>query len=88
MVLFAFLAKFIDKIINYTPAEALNKIFGALFGAFMWIISLSILLNILAVFDSKSVLISKQTQEESVYYEKVREVLPSVFPYIKEFFKH
>jgi membrane protein required for colicin V production len=87
ITLFAFLAKFVDKIINYTPAGILNRLFGALFGAFMWIICLSILLNILAVFDSKSTVIHKQTQENSIYYDKVRAALPVVYPYIKEFFK-
>jgi membrane protein required for colicin V production len=88
VTLFALLAKFVDKIINYTPAGIINRLLGALFGAFMWILCLSILLNIVAVFDSQSVLINKETTEKSVYYNKVRKVLPSVYPYIKEFFKN
>jgi membrane protein required for colicin V production len=88
ITLFALLSKFVDKIINYTPAGILNRLFGALFGAFMWMLCLSILLNIVAVFDSKNSLISKQTTEKSVYYDKVKKILPSVYPYIKEFFKN
>jgi membrane protein required for colicin V production len=84
----AFLAKLVDKLINYTPIGIINRLFGALFGAFMWILCLSILFNILAVFDSKSVVISQEAQKNSTYYNKVRETLPSVYPYIKELFKN
>jgi membrane protein required for colicin V production len=88
VILFSFLAKFVDKIIHYTPLEIFNRLLGALFGAFMWMLCLSIFFNIAAVFDSKNVLIHKQTTEKSVYYDKVRNILPSVYPYIKEFFKN
>jgi membrane protein required for colicin V production len=88
IVLFSLVAKFVDKIINYTPVEIFNRLFGALFGAFMWMLCLSIFLNIVAVFDSKNLLLYKQTTEKSIYYDKVRKILPSVYPYIKEFFKN
>lgn len=86
--LFALLAKAVDKIISYTPAGIFNRLFGALFGAFVWILCLSILLNFIAVFDTQSILISKQIKEKSICYNNLRMVFPSVFPYIKEFFKH
>jgi membrane protein required for colicin V production len=86
ITLFALFAKFVDKIINYTPAGIFNRLFGALFGAFMWMLCLSIFLNIAAVFDTGNILIYKQTREKSVYYDKVRNILPTFYPYIKEFF--
>ncbi|MDR0412197.1 MAG: CvpA family protein [Dysgonamonadaceae bacterium] len=88
IILFALVAKFVDKIINYTPAEIFNRLLGALFGAFMWMLCLSIFLNIVAVFDSNNALIYKQTTEKSIYYNRVKKILPSVYPYIKEFFKN
>ncbi|MDR3219361.1 MAG: CvpA family protein [Dysgonamonadaceae bacterium] len=84
--LFALLARLVDKIINYTPAEALNRILGALSGAFLWIISLSILLNVLAVFDTNSRVISPEAQTKSKLYGIVREALPVIYPHIKDFF--
>jgi membrane protein required for colicin V production len=84
---FAILAKLVDKIIHYTPAEVLNRLLGALFGAFMWTLCLSIALNFIAVFDSQFRIISKPAKEKSVCYEPVRMIFPTIFPYIQDFFK-
>jgi len=86
--LFGVLAYFVDKIINYTPVGIFNKVFGALFGSFLWALCLSILLNFIVVFDSHSKLITQPVKENSVCYEPVRMLFPTVFPYIKDFFKH
>ena len=86
--LFAIVAKMVDKIINYTPVGIINRLFGALFGTLMWVLCLSILLNILAVFDTQSRIITKTTKEKSSYYETVKMIFPTVFPYINDFFKH
>jgi len=85
--IFAVLANLVDKIINFTPAGIINKFFGAFFGMFMWTLCLSILLNILAVFDTESQLISQQVKESSVFYDRVNRLFPTVFPYIQDFFK-
>jgi membrane protein required for colicin V production len=86
--LFGVLAHFVNKIINYTPIEFFNRLFGALFGPLMWALCLSIALNFIAVFDSQSQIISKPVKENSRYYEQVRMLFPTVYPYIKDFFKH
>jgi len=86
--LFAIAAKFVDKIINHTPAGIINKLFGALFGGFMWMICLSIALNFLSVFDTQFQIISKPVKENSFLYEKVKMIFPTVFPYIEDFIKH
>jgi len=85
--LFAIAAKFVDKMINHTPAGLINKLFGALFGGLMWTLCLSILLNFAAVFDTQSKLIPKPVKENSIFYERVRMIFPTVFPYIKDFIK-
>jgi len=86
--IFAVLARLVDKIINYTPAGFLNKLLGALFGSFLWALCLSILLNFIVVFDNQSQLITQPIKENSVCYEHVKMFFPTVFPYIKDFFKH
>jgi len=86
--LFALAAKFVDKVINYTPAGMINKLFGALFGGLMWTLCLSVLLNFSAVFDTQSQLIPKPIKENSVFYERIKMIFPTVFPYIKDFIKH
>ena len=88
IVLFAVAANLVDKIINYTPVGIINRLFGALFGMLMWILCLSILLNFIAVFDTQSQIITAPVKENSVLYEKVKMIFPTVFPYIQDFFKH
>jgi membrane protein required for colicin V production len=70
-----------------TPARILNVLLGALFGSLVWLFSLSILFNILFAFDSDSQLISKEIQKKSILYERVRAVVPTIYPFIKEYFK-
>jgi len=84
---FALIAKLVDKFINYTPAGIINKLSGALFGMFMWVICLSIFLNFLSVFDTQSKIISKPVKENSIFYDRVRMIFPTVFPYVSDFFK-
>ena len=86
--LFAIAAKLVDRIINYTPAGIINKLFGALFGMSMWVLCLSITLNILAVFDAQSQVLNQPVKENSIYYERVKMLFPTVFPYITDLFKH
>ena len=86
--LFAVAAKLVDKIINHTPAGIINKLFGAIFGVCIWTLCLSIALNFAAVFDTQSQVIPKPIKENSIFYEKVKMIFPTVFPYIKDFVKH
>jgi len=79
------LAHVISKAVSYTPIGPVNKIFGAVFGGFFMLLCLSIVLNVLSIFDSNSMLISKQAQTQSVYYGKVRAVFPQIYPYVKDF---
>jgi len=86
--LFLIAAKLIDKVINHTPIGIINKLSGALFGACMWTICLSIIFNFIVVFDTKSQVIPKPVKENSIFYDKVKMIFPTVFPYIKEFIIH
>jgi membrane protein required for colicin V production len=87
LTVFSILAKMIDKIIKATPVGTLNRLAGGVFGVLIWLLCLSFALNTLSVFDSHSLIISKEMREKSVTYEPVKKVLPIVYPYIKEFFK-
>ena len=88
LALFAVLANLVDRIINFTPVGIINKLFGALFGLFMWALCISILLNFIAVFDSQSQIISQTVKENSILYDRVIMIFPNIFPYIRDFFIH
>lgn len=87
ITVFALLTNVIDKIIKFTPVGILNRLAGGVFGVLIWLLCLSFALNILSVFDSKSMVIHKETQEKSSTYNSVKNVLPIAYPYIKKFFK-
>jgi membrane protein required for colicin V production len=86
IIVIVLLGKIVNIAIKMTPAKLLNTLLGGLFGALVWIFSLSIVLNLLSAFDSQSWLISKQTQSKSILYDGVKAVVPTVYPFIKEYF--
>jgi membrane protein required for colicin V production len=86
IIVIVLLGRIVNIAIKMTPAKLLNTLLGGLFGALVWIFSLSIVFNLLFVFDSQSWLISKQTQSKSVLYDGVKAVVPTVYPFMKEFF--
>jgi len=86
LFVFGLLAELIHKVINYTPVGVLNRLGGAAFGFIIWLLCLSFVLNLMAVFDVESKIIPEETQEKSIAYTPVKMTLPVVYPYIREFF--
>ena len=80
------LGKIIDFAIKLTPAKPLNILLGGLFGVFIWTLSLSILFNLLAVFDSGSIILPQQLQETSALYHSIKGILPMIYPVWKRLF--
>lgn len=78
--------KMVSLAVKMTPAKPLNMMLGGLFGFALWLLSLSILFNILSSLDKDSQLLSRQTKEKSVFYMKVKEVVPAIYPSIKKYF--
>ncbi|GHT10710.1 hypothetical protein FACS189415_4680 [Bacteroidia bacterium] len=87
IIVIVLLGKVVDVAIKMTPAKPLNVLLGGLFGILIWLFTLSILFNILFAFDSQSKLIPKQVQEKSILYNSVRTIVPTLYPFIKEYFK-
>ncbi|MDR1763451.1 MAG: CvpA family protein [Dysgonamonadaceae bacterium] len=79
------IARFAEKIINFTPIGILNKLAGGLFGVLLWLLCISFALNLLSAFDAESKIISEETRNESITYDTVKNALPLVYPYFKEF---
>jgi membrane protein required for colicin V production len=81
------LGRIVDVAIKMTPAKPFNSLLGGLFGGLIGLFSLSILFNILFAFDSQSRLIPKQAQEKSILYEDIKAAVPTIYPFIKAYFK-
>ena len=80
------LGKIIDFAIKLTPAKPLNMVLGGLFGVFIWTLSLSVVFNLLAVFDPGSTILSQELQDQSILYRTIKGVLPMVYPVWKRLF--
>ncbi|MDR2085608.1 MAG: CvpA family protein [Dysgonamonadaceae bacterium] len=87
IIVIVLLGRIVHIAIKMTPAKWLNVLLGGLFGALIWLFSLSIVFNLLYIFDFQSGIIKKETQEKSIFYENVKSVVPTVYPFIREYFK-
>lgn len=84
MVILAHLvARVISKLVKAIALGWLNKLLGAVFGAFKFVIILSITITAIEIFNAKTQLISKETIEKSILYKPIENVLPFVMPYLK-----
>lgn len=79
------LGKLVDIAVKVTPAKTLNYLLGGVFGIFMWTLSLSLFFNLLTVFDPNYKLINKQTCKESVLFNGINSVVPTLYPYVKNY---
>lgn len=80
------LGRVVNVVIKFTPAVVLNRIAGSLLGAGLWIITLSLIINIIATFDDNSVLIKPEIKEGSHFYEPVKDMIPTLYPVVRDFF--
>ncbi|MDR1682712.1 MAG: CvpA family protein [Candidatus Symbiothrix sp.] len=87
ILLIALLGKLVSFAIKKTPAKPLNLLLGGVFGLFVWAVSLSIFMNILASFDYNSLLISKEMQEKSALYQPVKSIVPTIYPLLSDYFR-
>ncbi|MDR1436525.1 MAG: CvpA family protein [Candidatus Symbiothrix sp.] len=80
------IGKIVNIAIKMTPARILNILLGGLFSALIWILSLSIVFNLLSVFGVQLWLFSPQTQSESIFYDEVKAIVPTIYPFMKDYF--
>ncbi len=76
--------KALTKLADFAALGIVNKILGALFGAFKIILILSVLLNFFDSMNRAIPLTDEATIENSVLYNPVKSVFPLIFPIILE----
>lgn len=84
---FALLGKLIEDAVKLTPAASLNMLLGGLLGAFKMVVILSLIFTILTVFDYNSRILKQQIRNESVLFDKVRCVVPFLYPFVEKYLK-
>ncbi|GHT76529.1 hypothetical protein AGMMS50262_14960 [Bacteroidia bacterium] len=87
ILLITLLGKLVCLAIKLTPARPLDILLGSFFGMSIWILSLSILFNLFSAFDVNGTIISKNTQAKSIFYERVKKVVPTIYPIMRNYFK-
>ncbi len=83
MVLVAIIARILDKFINLILLGWLNKLLGAIFGFFKWAIILSFFIMVIEYANSKFEFLSPEKKSESILYEPIKKVVPTIMPYVK-----
>ena len=83
MLLVAIVARILDKFLHLILLGWLNKLLGALFGFFKWAIILSLFIMLIEYANSKFEFLTPEKKSESLLYEPIKNVVPTIMPYVK-----
>lgn len=83
MIVVAIIARILDKFLHLILLGWLNKLLGALFGFFKWAIILSFFIMVVEYANSKFEFLSPEKKSESLLYEPIKNVVPTIMPYVK-----
>lgn len=72
-------AHLIEKLFSAVALGGLNKFFGGLFGAFKYMLIISVLLNVFEAFDKRFSIVEKETKEDSIGYEPLLKLGPTLW---------
>ncbi|MDR1382118.1 MAG: CvpA family protein [Tannerella sp.] len=70
----------IHRIVSVTPLSLFNHIAGGLLGLLLMVLFVSLVLNVIEMFDHKSVIFPHELKVESHLYLYIKNIIPSVFP--------
>lgn len=82
VLMIIFIGKVLTKLADITALGFLNKILGGIFGALKWSLLLSIVFLLFDKFNSTIPFVSKKMLDESVMYNPVKSIVPTLFPSI------
>lgn len=83
MILVAIIARLLDKFLHLILLGWLNKLLGAIFGFFKWAIILSFFIMVIEYANNKFEFLSPEKKSESLLYEPIKKVVPTIMPYVK-----
>ena len=78
------LVKFIQSILQAVSINFLNRLAGILLALGTTMLLLSILLNLVLMLDINEKIIKPAIKQQSIFYERVQVVVPSVVPYLNQ----
>ncbi|MBW6491414.1 MAG: CvpA family protein [Lentimicrobium sp.] len=83
VVIVQLIGKAIEKIVKAVALGFLNRITGAGFGVLKSLLIFSALIYALAYIDPKNRLITPEQQKNSLFYQPLEKLLPSILPFIR-----
>ena len=83
MILVAIISRILDKFIHLILLGWLNKLLGAIFGLLKWAIILSFFIMVIEYANNMFEFLSPEKKAESILYEPVKKVVPTIMPYVK-----
>ena len=83
MIVVAIIARILDKFLHLILLGWLNKLLGAIFGFLKWAIILSFFIMIVEYANKKFEFLSPDQKSESILYEPIKQVIPTIMPYVK-----
>lgn len=85
-VLLLLVANMVDKLFSAIALGWLNKLHGGVFAAVKWALIVSVLLNVLNVFDSRFSFFKEETKKESIAYEPILKLGPILWQEAQDLF--
>jgi membrane protein required for colicin V production len=70
----------IHRLVNVTPLSIFNHIVGGMLGLLMMVLFISLVFNVIEMFDHDSVILSQEIKVESRFYLYVKSIIPTIFP--------
>ena len=84
LILVSLIGKLLTKIIDAAQLGLLNKIGGGVFGLAKFALILSVILNLFSKLNNTITFVDKETLDNTILYNRVREFAPMIFPSIME----
>ena len=69
----------LTRVVGATPLSVLNHLVGGVLGLCFMMAFVSLLLNSMEMIDKGSVLIPRQAKVESLFYNSVKEIIPTIY---------
>lgn len=85
-ILLLLVANMIDKLFSAIALGGLNKLLGGIFGGLKLALIVSVLLNVFAVLDARFSFVKKETKENSIAYEPMMKLSPTLWEEAKVLF--
>ncbi|MBO7317002.1 MAG: CvpA family protein [Paludibacteraceae bacterium] len=76
------IAYMLSKLLALIKLGIINKLIGAVFGAFKWLLVLSLVLNFIAMANNFAPIVENKAVKDSVLYKPIENVIPNVVPFL------